>query len=91
MKLPSCRPPTASEDLYQSPRLCPVNHDFLTCLFRESRLCIVFDLELLDILLNLPEILVVGQRVGKRNTERQYNQMEGLLLGPKVHKCPLTP
>lgn len=51
-----------------------VNHNFLTCLFQESRLCVVFDLDLLEILLNLPQILVVEKRVRNSKTEQQYNQ-----------------
>lgn len=29
-----------------------VNHDFLTCLFKENKLCVVFDLAHMEILLN---------------------------------------
>lgn len=51
----------------------------------------MFDLNLLEIPLNLAQILVVGKRVGNVNTERQYHQKEGLLLGGKANKCSPHP
>lgn len=51
----------------------------------------MFDLDLLEILLNWAQILVVWRRVGDSNTEMQYHQKEGFSLGSKVNKYSLNP
>lgn len=51
-----------------------VNHDFLTCLFKENRLSVVCGLDHREILLNSSEIPAVEKRAGNSKPGQQYDQ-----------------